>query len=735
VAGAPRVTALGTPPRISPYVGPRAFKYGEHLFGRDREIAELVDLLISERVVLLYSPSGAGKSSLLQAGLQPQLERERFTVLPTIRVTHELRPGAGHGVPRNRYVLSTLLSLEEGVAKEQQLPTDALVHVGLADELDRLRALGRAGNADERHHECLVFDQFEELLTTDATDEAAKAAFMAEVGEVLRDRQRWAIFAMREDFVAALDPYLGYLPTRLRARYRLDLLRQHAARLAVARPAEEIGVHIDPDAVGKLVDDLRRVRVQSLTGITEEPGPYVEPVQLQVVCLRLLKPGVDHVSAADVAALGDVDNALTDYYDGTVAAVAAETGVTERAIRDWFGGELITDQGLRAQVLRGPHGDANGGALERLESAHLIRAETRRGARWYELAHDRLVDPVRTSNAATMTPLQREASYWDEQGRPDGLLRGGAVLADAQTWATAQDDELTRAEREFLEASHRQESDRQRTVTAARRNRRIAIGMSVVGVLAVVGLLLALVLWRQAEDLKDTNARLSSTYVWRSIAQSPDATPRQNVGATLAALAARPPEAEADRELTGLARNALYNAERSGYNDQTFALSSDGHDRRDRREDCRRSVRSPRRPRSPRRGDAGRRRPRAHHVGPGDRPAAYNRSSPASYQRPGPHRLRGERARRGCHRPHRVDLSVGRRDRSDDQQSDRRRCDQRQRLRHEWRRPAAGLDRPAGRAEPPQRRDRPGRHRAGARRTPVLGYARVQSRRSIPRRR
>ena len=75
-----------TTPRPNPYVGPRAFTYNERLWGRDREIAELVDLLIAERIVLLFSPSGAGKSSLLEAGLRKALEKEDFLVLPSMRV-------------------------------------------------------------------------------------------------------------------------------------------------------------------------------------------------------------------------------------------------------------------------------------------------------------------------------------------------------------------------------------------------------------------------------------------------------------------------------------------------------------------------------------------------------------------------------------------------------------------------------------------------------------------------
>jgi ABC-type arginine transport system ATPase subunit len=60
--------------RANPYVGPRAFQEGETLYGRDNEFADLLDLLIAERIVMLYSPSGAGKSSLIQAALIPELK-------------------------------------------------------------------------------------------------------------------------------------------------------------------------------------------------------------------------------------------------------------------------------------------------------------------------------------------------------------------------------------------------------------------------------------------------------------------------------------------------------------------------------------------------------------------------------------------------------------------------------------------------------------------------------------
>src|SRR5262245_30805097 len=68
-------------PNANPFVGPRPFEAGERLYGRDHEVRKLLDLLLAERIVLLHSPSGAGKTSLIQAALIPALERVRFEVL------------------------------------------------------------------------------------------------------------------------------------------------------------------------------------------------------------------------------------------------------------------------------------------------------------------------------------------------------------------------------------------------------------------------------------------------------------------------------------------------------------------------------------------------------------------------------------------------------------------------------------------------------------------------------
>ena len=123
----------------NPYVGPRPFETGEQLYGRDRETRELLDLLIAERIVLLHSPSGAGKTSLVQAALIPRLRDEGFTSCRLMRVSTAPPPGVAGAT--NRYVLSLLLSLEEGLPPAQQLPLEELQGVDLGAYLDRRAAL------------------------------------------------------------------------------------------------------------------------------------------------------------------------------------------------------------------------------------------------------------------------------------------------------------------------------------------------------------------------------------------------------------------------------------------------------------------------------------------------------------------------------------------------------------------------------------------------------------------
>ena len=507
-------TEVGTPKAIdNPYVGPQAFRRGDAFYGRDRETADLLDLLIAERVVLLYSPSGAGKSSLIAAGLVRQLEAEGFEVLPTVRLTHEPPPGSSlSSPPRNRYALSTLLSLEEGLLEEHQHRTADLDTMTVTEYL-----ANRPDLDNTRGNEVLLFDQFEEVITADPNDHAAKEEFFADIGVALQDRNLWALFAIREDFLAEFDPYSRFVPTRFANRYRLDLLGVEQALDAMILPAADRGTDFRREAAEKLADDLRRIRVQRSAGITEELGPTVEPVQLQVACRQVwnrLGADTKAIDLDDVQAVGNVDQALASYYADCIATAVAESGVGERALRDWFENELVTPQGIRGQVLYGPrqNGAFSERAVKMLTDAHLVRAESRRGATWYELAHDRLIEPVKEDNArwreVNLSHFERLATWWDEQNRPDQALLTGPDLVNAETWVAANAATLSPSEQEFLEASRKAAEHAERERRATKRTRRWLV-------IAVVGCVLAATLggwaWRAQRQATTSANRFAVT--------------------------------------------------------------------------------------------------------------------------------------------------------------------------------------------------------------------------------
>ncbi|MFP5287207.1 MAG: hypothetical protein ACLGI9_15820, partial [Thermoanaerobaculia bacterium] len=459
----------------NPYPGPRSFEEGDRagFFGRESEARQLVALAVARRVVLLYSPSGGGKTSLLQAGVLPRLrEMREVTVLPLARVGGVPLPGVD---PGNVYALSALTYL-----LGEEVPPGEAAGLTLAEGLER--GLAREPEEDRSRPHFLVIDQFEELFTAHPERYPEREAFLHQLREALvRHPQLTLLLSMRDDYLAQLDPYRALLPDHLRCRFRLELLDEKGALAAMIEPARAAGVTFHEDAARKLLDDLRTIRVQEADGSTREcPGPWVEPVQLQVVCHRLWErrpEGVREIDAAQVEALGDVDRALAGFYAGKVAAAAEAAGVPERAVRDWVDRHLITAGGLRGQVPLEPERTQglDNRAVHALVASHLLRAEERRGVTWFELAHDRLIAPVRSDNAAWraahLSAVETQAALWEREGRPEGLLLRGEALAAGERWAAGREGALPAAERDFLDACRRERERARQELFRARRLR------------------------------------------------------------------------------------------------------------------------------------------------------------------------------------------------------------------------------------------------------------------------
>ncbi|MCP4700171.1 MAG: WD40 repeat domain-containing protein [Gammaproteobacteria bacterium] len=125
-------------------------------------------------------------------------------------------------------------------------------------------------------------------------------------------------------------------------------------------------------------------------------------------------------------------------------------------------------------------------AVRKLVDAHLLRAEKRLGATWFELAHDRLIEPVRQNNAhwfeTNLSLLQKQSGLWEKQHRSAALLFRDKILYKANIWAESHAEELTAADRDFLAACH----EAQAVANKERRQNRLVRATAVIAVLTSI---------------------------------------------------------------------------------------------------------------------------------------------------------------------------------------------------------------------------------------------------------
>ena len=540
----------------NPYVGPRTFtrQESDRFFGREREARELFSLVVSERLVLFYAQSGAGKSSLINTRLIPQLQEAGFAVLPTGRVSGELPKGVAQ--VGNIFAFNLMLSLDQSQGDSQRL-----IHLPLTDFLARLvsddaqhyryesesqaQAEALRQVQDERYVEAphvLIIDQFEEIITTHSTRWPERENFFRQLDQAMTDDPLlWVVLTFREDFVATLEPYAPLLTDKMRARFYMQRMDYESALEAVKKPVEQAGRPFAPGVAESLVDNLCQVRVQgqliSTTDLSPVPiqgeggglrstvgghslGQFVEPVQLQVVCYQLWENLQDRpageITWQDLQELGDVDTALAGFYEQAMARVLAETGEAEIDLRDWFEHKLITEAGTRGSVYRGT--DKTEGISTRtadlLVNQFLLRTENRAGGIWYELVHDRFVEPILQSNQTwrEQQPLLQMARSWVISGKsvsqllvgpalPDALASNwralGPLVAEFLTASQAAEQEKEARQQAEKEAQQRRELEQARALAevqakAARRLRWTAIALSLFILTAAIVIVLAI---------------------------------------------------------------------------------------------------------------------------------------------------------------------------------------------------------------------------------------------------
>ncbi len=462
----------------NPYPGPESFARGDArpYFGRDQETSDVTSLAVTERLLVFYAPSGAGKTSLLNKRVIPRLEEKLYEVLPTARVSGAASLPAG---VRNVYLYNLMLRLAPNDPEPERFAqlslSDFLWHLSTEDGKiyhhdPSDQALRKATPQRDLWPRVLILDQFEEIVTSYPTYWSHREDFFRQLDDALNsDAMLRVIMSLRSDYVQDLERYAGLMQHGLRARYQMFLMGVDDAHLAIEGPAAACGRTFEPGVAQQLVRNMSQVREPDVDGkIRTVPGEAVEPIQLQVVCYQLWEsmkqaPGdkiemkdLQRLARATLSARPDSDQLsqrqkyelLSAFVDGALGAFyetaleksrsSAAAHVDEAFLRNWFSTQLITESGTRGFMQRGDDdtGRVPEEVVQKLVDNHLLRSDTRGSIRLVELIHDRFVEPIRAANLQWNGRRRRElpwidAAYrWHESGASPETRTAALLLAD-----------------------------------------------------------------------------------------------------------------------------------------------------------------------------------------------------------------------------------------------------------------------------------------------------------------
>jgi hypothetical protein len=455
-------TAVASAEKTSRYPGVRPFGDGEvhrRLFrGREDEKYELLQLILAERLVLVFARSGIGKSSLINAGLmQPLRDKGYFPMVVRVGASAGRSPvdGLYDGV-------KATLDLANGRGQIEFEPPEegwnrsSLWHFFKTLELWR---------HDRLLLPVLVIDQFEELFTLHSAEQ--RRQFIHELADLVRGtRPRGGlndsggslsdtppevkvVLALREDFYASLEELRYRIPTVYKAPFRLKPLSREQARRAIVEPAALEGEDFSTPAFSWSDEALTMVldflSEQQLGEGKTAVGKEIEPFQLQLICQHVeqkVRQGrLATVSAADLGGPAELKSVLSSFYEDSLQKICAgfpeETHLRGRLERLCEYG-FITSRGrrlLREESTIKQDDGVGPGVLQAMVEHRLLRKEPRVGDNYYELTHDTLIEPIQLSRRARE---EREEAAAKKRMRTRIAFAGvaaTAVFAAIGTWA------------------------------------------------------------------------------------------------------------------------------------------------------------------------------------------------------------------------------------------------------------------------------------------------------------
>lgn len=401
------------------YPGTRPFQEEDRnlFFGRKKDIEKLTELIVLEKMVVLFSKSGYGKSSLLNAGVIPRLKEVENLETLTIRLNDP-----------ERYPVELLcFHLENKIAQSTFLESKFNVSVELPDDISaKLWYYAKSIQLAQKDAQeiVLIFDQFEELFNyspDQVKDFAYELAILLnpnlipsvrslfkqktatskdyftkeEANLLLEPLHLKVVFSLRSDRISLLHQLKESIPAVFKKTYELLPLNVEQAREALLEPAGKEGDFASPmftyaeDAISLILNSLK-----------DKENEWIETFQLQLICQHAEELIIGKVSPDSerleltAEELGNPEDIFENHYNTIIGNLPPDSQHIARILIEdklIIGGNRVP---LPESVIIEEH-KITADLLKTLVDKRLLRSEPNTvGGLSFELSHDTLVAPI-----------------------------------------------------------------------------------------------------------------------------------------------------------------------------------------------------------------------------------------------------------------------------------------------------------------------------------------------------
>ena len=520
---------------LCPYMGLQAFseENAQYFYGREALTEQLLRALNQQSVLAIVGASGSGKSSVAQAGLIAQLRQGKQIPGSEQWWIGNLRPGS--------HPLETLAHrlVDPGSDKEkayQQLQIEGLLYQGVEGFVQWLRTRPEPVVV-------LVIDQFEELFTLTALPDRQTFLDLL-LGALAYAGDRFKlVLTLRADFMVPALEIPGLAKILEQSVLVPPYLTEDNYRQAMLKPAEQVGLQVEPGLVEVLLSDLNHSAgdLPLLEFVLEQLWQRRQNGQLTLQTYQEiggLKGALERQAQAVYDSLDPEAQAcaqwifltLTQLGEGTedtrrrvlksdLAIAKYAPPLVERTLQALTIAKLIVINSEETVGSGQSRGEESSEAPDTapqnitpqnitIEVAHEILIRHWSTLRWW-LEENR-------ARLRLQRQLEQAAALWQQHGQqPDFLLRG-VRLAEVEGLYINYTDELSASTQQFVEACL---SDRNRTEQQIRKRlrqtQRIAILIGVLGLaaLGLGGLAYRQKLMAQVEEIKALDAS-SDALLW-----------------------------------------------------------------------------------------------------------------------------------------------------------------------------------------------------------------------------